>query len=290
MIMQRLFEAIGAAALLSGLPAAAQEPPSKAEVDCAALQQDLFIDLKVVMKSRMHAVRRADREAPRQIPWGTSSPFRSSTTTSPSTDRVSPPAQTMPQVAAHPDLPLSFGKELESHQSRHHPRLGRVPINKAFGDCIRARPRLDRELCGASPKRWRNPFDRHHRIERHRLLGARPRPRNPNQSFKSTGGAMIWGVGATAMFPNGIGRSARDRQVRPRPLRGRRLPRAQVDRSASSRSNGWVDRRRRQAPRRQTSRTSSTSSSTPRRGARKRSARRHEPQRLHRIGRPLETR
>jgi hypothetical protein len=196
MTLQRRFQAIGAAVLLSGVPVAAQEPPSKAKVDCAALQQDLFIDLKVVVEAGC-------TPSDAQIAKLLDNPVGNFVSLPLQYDYVTldgprfPGAQTMHRLQLTPTFPLSLGKNWNLINRVVIPAL-QVPINEKFGDCIGLGPGSIGS-CPGFPDAIADPFDATTGLSDIVYLGLAS-PKSPIK-FESTGGAMIWGVGATAMFP-----------------------------------------------------------------------------------------
>jgi hypothetical protein len=175
----------------AGTPA----PDQKKAVDCAALEQDLFIDLKEVVKagctpSQAQIARLLDNPVanfvfvPFQYDYVTVELPRTHDT------------KTLHKLQITPTFPLSLGSDWNLINRVVFPFLS-APINKDFGNYIGMAPASI--LSDPSfPGLLADPFDRTNGFGDMTYVGvAAPKP----IKIESTGAAVIWGVGATSMFP-----------------------------------------------------------------------------------------
>ena len=176
----------------TGTPA----PDQKKAVDCAALEQDLFIDLKEVVKagctpSQAQIARLLDNPVanfvfiPFQYDYVTVELPRTHDT------------KTLHKLQITPTFPLSLGSDWNLINRVVFPFLS-APINKDFGNYIGMAPASI--LSDPSfPGLLADPFDRTNGFGDMAYVGLAA----PKKLIKieSTGAAVIWGVGATSMFP-----------------------------------------------------------------------------------------
>jgi hypothetical protein len=184
------------AVALAGTGGYAQEAPSAKPARCAELEQDLFIDLKEVVKAGC-------TPSPAQIskllenPVGNfvSIPFQYDYIT------VKGPhigdAKSMQRLQITPTFPISLGSDWDLINRVVFPFLG-VPFNKGFGDCIGMGATAILS-CPGLPGALQDPYDRTSGFSDLVYVGVVA----PKKSIKieSTGGIFVWGVGATSMFP-----------------------------------------------------------------------------------------
>ncbi len=188
---------IAAAALsLVGTPAWAQDAPAAAPVDCAALQQDLFVDLKQVVKagctpSQAQIARLLDNPVGNFVAL----PIQYDAV------QLEGPRGGMSQTAHRlqvvPMFPLSLGRDWNLINRAVFPWLS-VPVNEGFGDCIGYGPG-GIDSCPSFPDALADPFDPTTGYG-DTVYVALASPKEVIR-VESTGGAVIWGVGATTMFP-----------------------------------------------------------------------------------------
>src|SRR5512139_2884771 len=184
------------AVALVGAWACAQETPSKKPADCAALEQDLFIDLKEVVKAGC-------TPTPAQIsklldnPVGNfvSIPFQYDylTVKRPHTGG----SKDVHRIQITPTFPISLGSDWNLINRVVFPFLS-VPFNKGFGDCIGMAASAILS-CPGLPGALQDPYERTSGFGDVAYVGVVA----PKKSirFESTGGIFVWGVGATSMFP-----------------------------------------------------------------------------------------
>jgi hypothetical protein len=187
---------IAAAASLVGMSAHAQKGATKEPADCARLEQDLFIDLKEVVKagctpSEAQLRRLLDNPVGNFV----SVPFQY--------DYVQLAAprvhdmKGMHKLQITPTFPLSLGSEWNLINRIVLP-FASVPINAGFGDCAGLAPGSIR-TCPSFPGAVADPFDPTTGFSDLVYVGLAS-PKKPIKN-ESTGAAIIWGVGATTMFP-----------------------------------------------------------------------------------------
>jgi hypothetical protein len=189
--------AVGAAVVtaLAAASAFAQEIPSNKPAHCAALEQDLFIDLKEVIKAGC-------TPSPAQIskllenPVGNfvAIPFQYDyiTVKGPHVDD----SKAVHRLQITPTFPISLGSNWNLINRVVFPFLS-VPLNKDFGDCIASPTQI--VSCPGLPGILQDPYDRTSGFGDMVYVGVVA----PKESIKieSTGGVFLWGVGATSMFP-----------------------------------------------------------------------------------------
>src|SRR5512139_462326 len=140
-----------------GTWACAQDTPSRKPSDCAALEQDLFIDLKEVVKAGC-------TPSPAQIsklldnPVGNfvAIPFQYDyiTIKGPNTSD----SKAMHRLQITPTFPISLGSNWNLINRVVFPFLN-VPFNKGFGDCIGTAPG-EILSCPGLPGALQDPYDR----------------------------------------------------------------------------------------------------------------------------------
>lgn len=184
------------AVALVGTWAYAQETAPKEPADCATLEQDLFIDLKEVVKagctpSEAQIARLLDNPVGNFV----SIPFQYDYVplVRPRVDD----AKIMHKLQIIPTFPLSLGRDWNLIDRVVFPLLS-VPVNKGFGDCIGLGPGWI-NTCPSFPDARADPFGPTGGFGDMIYVGLA----SPKRSIKieSTGGAVIWGAGATTMFP-----------------------------------------------------------------------------------------
>ena len=176
----------------AGTPAPDQKKPA----DCAALEQDLFIDLKEVVKagctpSQAQIARLLDNPVGNFV----AIPFQYDYV------QVKVPqtgdTETLHKLQITPTFPLSLGRDWNLINRVVFPFLS-APINKGFGDYIGVAP--GSILSDPSfPGVLADPYNRTNGFGDIVYVGLAA-PKKPIK-IESTGGAVIWGVGATSMFP-----------------------------------------------------------------------------------------
>jgi hypothetical protein len=194
---KRLMIAVVLPALaLIGSSVCAQETPSGKPSHCAELEQDLFIDLKEVVKAGCTPSKaQIDRLMDNPIGNLVAIPFQYDYIT------VKGPrigdSKTIHRLQITPTFPISVHRDWNLINRVVFPFLS-VPFNKGFGDLngmapggILSSPTFQAAL--------QDPFDRTSGFGDMVYVGVVA----PKESIKieSTGGAFLWGVGATAMFP-----------------------------------------------------------------------------------------
>lgn len=185
-----------AAILLLGTWVRAQDTPSDEPVDCAALEQDLFIDLKEVVKagctpSEAQIARLLDNPVGNFV----SIPLQYDYVqlAGPRLDGT----RSLHRLMITPTFPLSLGDDWNLINRVVLPAAS-VPVNEAFGDCIGLGPGSI-QTCPGFPGALADPFDPTTGFSDVVYVGLAS-PKKPIK-VASTGAAVIWGVGATAMFP-----------------------------------------------------------------------------------------
>jgi hypothetical protein len=184
------------ASCLVGRCALAQEAPAEATADCAALQEDLFADLKQVVKAGC-------TPSQAQIAKLLDNPVGNFAMISIQYDAVQiegarvDRTETLHRLQAVPMFPLSLGEDWNLVNRVVFPALS-VPINEGFGDCIGYGPGSI-SSCPSFPDALADPF-KPTRGFGDMLYVALASPKEVIR-IQPTGGAVIWGVGATTMFP-----------------------------------------------------------------------------------------
>ena len=176
----------------AGTPA----PDRKKTVDCAALQQDLFIDLKEVVKAGC-----TPSEA--QIAKLMDNPVGNFAAVFFQSDYIQFEGPRTDTKVVHklqimPTFPISLGSDWNLINRVVFPFLS-VPVNKGFGECMGATPGSILTDCPNFPGLLADPYDRTTGFSDLTYVGLAA-PKKPIK-IESTGGAIIWGVGATSMFP-----------------------------------------------------------------------------------------
>jgi hypothetical protein len=171
-------------------------PDQKKPADCAALEQDLFIDLKMVVKAGC-------TPSPAQIARLLDNPVGNFVAIPFQYDYIlfkgpkTEGTQFMHRLQLTPTFPLSIGRDWNLINRVVFPFLS-APLNKGFGDCLGSAPGPLITQCPNLPGLLSNPFERTNGfgdITYVALLS----PKNVIKT--ASGGAVIWGVGATSMFP-----------------------------------------------------------------------------------------
>jgi hypothetical protein len=174
----------------------AQETPDAKSARCAALQQDLFIDLKEVVKAGCTpSLAQISKLLENPVANFVSIPFQYDYITLDGPHI--PGTKAVQRLQITPTFPIRLGKSWSLINRVVVPMLG-VPINKGFGDCV-GMAASEIVSCPSFPAALQDPFDRTGGFGDMVYVGAFA----PKKSIKieSTGGAVIWGVGTTAMFP-----------------------------------------------------------------------------------------
>ena len=171
-------------------------PDQKKAVDCAALQQDLFIDLKEVVKAGC-----TPSEA--QIAKLMDNPVGNFAAVFFQYDYIQlkgPRTETkvVHKLQIMPTFPISLGSDWNLINRVVFPFLS-VPVNKGFGECMGAVPGSILTGCPNFPGLLADPYDRTTGFSDLAYVGLAS-PKKPIK-IESTGGAIVWGVGATSMFP-----------------------------------------------------------------------------------------
>ncbi len=182
------------AVALVATPARAQQPPAK-PARCAELEQDLFIDLKEVVKAGC-------TPSLAQISKLLENPVANFVSIPLQYDYITFAGPRIGTKGVHrlqmtPTFPTKLGSNWSLINRVVVPFLS-VPINKGFGDCA-GMAANDIFSCPSFPVALQDPFARTGGFGDMVYVGAVA----PKKSIKiqSTGGVVIWGVGATAMFP-----------------------------------------------------------------------------------------
>lgn len=186
---------VAMAAALPGKPALAQEGAPKAPVDCAALQQDLFADLKQLVKagctpSQAQIAKLLDNPVGNFI----AIPFQYDYVqmTGPRADFT----ETLHRFQVVPMFPIPLGKDWNLINRAVFPFLS-VPVNSGFGDCVGYAPGW-LHTCPSFPDALADPFDPTGGFG-DVVYVALASPKAPVRT--KSGGAIIWGVGPTTILP-----------------------------------------------------------------------------------------
>jgi len=174
----------------------AQDSPSAKSARCAELEQDLFVDLKDVVKAGC-------TPSPAQISKLLENPVANFVSIPFQYDYITvkgPPigdAKAMQRLQVTPTFPISLGSDWSLINRIVFPVLS-VPFNKGFGDCI-GMAASEILSCPSLPGALQDPYDHTSGFGDMVYVGVVA----PKKSIKieSTGGIFIWGVGATSMFP-----------------------------------------------------------------------------------------
>jgi hypothetical protein len=174
----------------------AQEAPAIKPAHCAALEQDLFIDLKEVVKAGC-------TPSPAQISKLLENPVANFVSIPFQYDYITVEGsrigdtKAIQRVQIIPMFPLSLGSSWSLINRVVFPFVS-VPFNKGFGDCLGI-AWSEILSCPSFPGALQDPFARTSGFGDMVYVGVVA----PKKSIKieSTGGVFIWGVGATAMLP-----------------------------------------------------------------------------------------
>jgi hypothetical protein len=174
----------------------AQETPPPSSVDCAALQQDLFADLKEVvragcMPSEAQIARLLDNPVGNFVAIPIQ--FDAIQIEGPRSDRT----ETLYRLQLIPTFPLNLSRNWNLINRVVLPALS-VPINEGFGDCIGLGPNWI-NACPSFPDALADPF-KPTRGFGDVVYMALASPKHVVK-VPSTGAAVIWGLGATTLFP-----------------------------------------------------------------------------------------
>ena len=197
---RRGLAAVAAIVALAATWASAQEtpakPPAKPAADCAALQQDLFADLKDVVGAGC-------TPSPAQIAKLLENPVANFVSIPLQYDYITvkgphlDAAKIMQRLQVTPTFPLGQGSHWTAIHRLVFPFVS-LPLNKGFGDCIGM---VGTEIlsCPSFPSILEDPFDVTSGYGDMVYAGLVA----PKESTKiaSTGGMVVWGLGGTAMFP-----------------------------------------------------------------------------------------
>ena len=170
-------------------------PDQKKAVDCAALQQDLFIDLKEVVKAGC-----TPSEA--QIAKLMDNPVGNFVAVPLQYDYIQFEGPRTDTKVVHrlqimPTFPINLGSDWNLINRVVFPFIS-APVNKGFGNYFGMAPASI--LSDPSfPGVLSDPYDRTTGFSDLTYMGL-VAPKKPIK-IESTGGAIIWGVGATSMFP-----------------------------------------------------------------------------------------
>ena len=104
----------------------------------------------------------------------------------------------MHKLQITPTFPISLGSDWNLINRVVFPFLS-VPFNKGFGDCMGLAPGAILTDCPSFPGLLADPYDRTNGFGDMVYVGL-VAPKKPIK-IESTGGVVIWGVGATSMFP-----------------------------------------------------------------------------------------
>jgi len=174
----------------------AQEAPAPKSERCAALEQDLFIDLKEVVKAGCTpSMAQISKLLENPVANFVSIPFQYDyiTLNGPNI----PDTKTVHRLQITPTFPVSLGRNWSLINRVVVPWLS-MPINKEFGDCV-GMAASEILSCPSFPVALQDPFDRTTGFGDMVYVGVVA----PKKSIKieSTGGVVIWGVGTTTVFP-----------------------------------------------------------------------------------------
>lgn len=189
-----------AVAVVAGVLAAtrgyAQEALVAKPARCAELEQDLFADLKEVVKAGC-------TPSPAQISKLLENPVANFVSIPLQYDYITvkgPPiggTKVMQRLQLTPTFPISLGSDWSLINRIVFPFLS-VPFNKGFGDCV-GMAASEILSCPGLPGALQDPYDRTSGFGDLVYVGVVA----PKKSVKieSTGGIFVWGVGATSAFP-----------------------------------------------------------------------------------------
>jgi hypothetical protein len=173
-----------------------QETPPASPVDCAELERDLFADLKEVVKagctpSEAQIARLLDNPVGNFVAFPLQ--FDAIQFEGPRIDQT----ETLYRLQLIPTFPLKLGSNWNLINRIVLPALS-VPINEGFGDCIGYAPDSI-NTCPSFPDALADPFKPTRGFGDVVYMGLA----SPKELYKvpSTGAAVIWGAGATTMFP-----------------------------------------------------------------------------------------
>ncbi len=176
--------------------AATPAPDQKKPADCAALEQDLFINLKEVVKagctpSQAQIAKLLDNPVGNFV----AIPFQYDYVQlkGPQTGNT----RTLHKLQIFPTFPISLGGDWNLINRVVFPFYS-APINKDSGNFIGMAPGSILSDPGF-PGVLADPYDRTNGFGDMVYVGVAS-PKKPIK-IESTGGAIIWGVGATSMFP-----------------------------------------------------------------------------------------
>jgi hypothetical protein len=187
--------AVGAMAL-AAMRGYAQETAPTEPAHCAALEEDLFIDLKEVVKAGC-------TPSPAQLSKLLENPVANFVAIPLQYDYITIEGPPLSDTkAAHrlqitPTFPIALGSSWNLINRVVLPALS-VPFNRDFGDCF-GMAAGEIFSCPSLPGALQDPYDRTSGFGDMVYVGAIA----PKKSIKieSTGGVFVWGVGVTAMFP-----------------------------------------------------------------------------------------
>ena len=191
-----MIAAAAVAVAVAGTRAYAQETPPTKPARCAALEQDLFIDLKEVVKAGCTpSMAQIAKLLENPVANFVSIPFQYDYITLEGPQV--PGSKIVHRLQITPTFPISLGSNWSLINRVVVPLLS-MPINKGFGDCV-GMAASEILSCPSFPVALQDPFNRTGGFGDMVYVGAVA----PKKSIKieSTGGVVIWGVGATAMFP-----------------------------------------------------------------------------------------
>ncbi len=191
-----IIAAAAVAMAVAGTRGYAQQAPPTKPAGCAAMDQDLFIDLKEVVKAGCTpSMAQIAKLLENPVANFVSIPLQYDYITLDGTPIPSP--KIVHRFQLTPTFPVSLGSNW-SLINRVVVQGLSVPFNKAFGDCVGMAP-SEIVTCPSFPAAIEDPFDRTGGFGDMVYVGVVA----PKKSIKieSTGGVVIWGVGATSMFP-----------------------------------------------------------------------------------------
>jgi hypothetical protein len=173
-----------------------QESPPSPPVDCAELEQDLFADLKEVVRagctpSEAQIARLLDNPVGNFVAFPIQ--FDAIQFEGPRIDHT----ETLYRLQFIPTFPLKLGPDWNLINRVVLPAMS-VPINEGFGDCIGFAPDSI-TTCPSFPDALADPFKPTRGFGDVVYMGLA----SPKELHKvpSTGAAVIWGAGATTLFP-----------------------------------------------------------------------------------------
>jgi hypothetical protein len=184
------------AVALAGTWAFAQETPAAKPAHCAALEQDLFIDLKEVVKAGC-------TPSPAQISKLLENPVANFVSVPFQYDYITVEGprigdtKSTQRLQITPTFPTSLGSDWSLIHRVVFPFLG-VPLNEGFGECV-GMAASEILSCPSFPGALQDPFDRTSGFGDVVYAGVVA----PKKSTKieSTGGVFVWGLGTTAVLP-----------------------------------------------------------------------------------------